>query len=259
MMSTTTIIVAISVCLVLLVTVAFVLQQLEKNSREKKQLVAALKTRARNFEQLLNGFPDGFLGRDLRLLVCQCLNETFDQLIRLEPRSPEHRQQQEQLAALRQQLQAAPEQPPGNPQLLDPNQIQAVQKLLHTLLNVVHHLAQGGRLLPAQAAEHTRQIQRLTTRVALDGHLGTARQAQQAGKPRLAAHHYRLAVEKMAKNNADGGYTAQIQAYQQRIADLEAMADHQPEPTAEAAAPADEAWKEFDQNRDAWKKKSVYD
>lgn len=258
MMSTTTIIVAISICLFLLVAVTFILQQIEKNNREKKQAVAAMRTRARSFQQLLSGFPDGFLGRELRLLVCQCLNDTFEQLIRLEPRNPEHRQEQEQLAALRQQLQALPDQPAGSQPLLDPAQIQQVQKLLNSLLNVVNHLAQAKRLLPAEAAEYSRQIQQLTIRSVLDGHLGAARQAQQAGKPRLAAHYYRLAVEKMTKSNAGGSYTNQIASCQQRIAELEAAADSEPEPAAEAG-PADEAWKEFDQDRDAWKKKSVYD
>lgn len=258
MMSTTTIIVAISVCLFLLVAVTFILQQIEKNNREKKQLVAAMKTRARNFQQLLTGFPDGFLSRDLRLLVCQCLNDAFDQLIRLEPRNPQHRQEQDELAALRQQVEAQPDQAGAGAPLLDPNQIQAVQKLLHSLLNVVNHLGQAGRLLPAQATEYSRQIQRLATRAALDGHLGGARQAQQAGKPRLAVHYYRLAVEKMQKSNADGSYTNQIQSCQQRIAELEAIADKQPDTDVEAN-PTDDAWKEFGQDRDAWKKKSVYD
>ena len=72
-----------------------------------------MKTRARNFQQLLTGFPDGFLSRDLRLLVCQCLNDAFDQLVRLEPRNPQHRQERDELAALRQQVEAQPDQTGG--------------------------------------------------------------------------------------------------------------------------------------------------
>jgi hypothetical protein len=252
-MNTTTIIIAVAACLFALVTVVFTLQQVEKNKREKQSLIAALKTRVRNFQYLLDGFPEGFLGSDLKQLVCQCLLDALEQLVRLEP--AQYRAELQSVQDRLQQLNQQPEQNSYQP-LTNPVQIQEVQKLLNSLSNVVQRLAQSKRLPPEQANLYGRQIRRLTTRTALDGHLAAAQEALRNTKPRLAEHHYRLAVDKMHKDNADGFYAAQIVNCQQRITELERAGEQAPVVPTEA----DDAWKSFDQEGDSWqKKKSLYD
>ncbi len=252
-MTTTTIIIAIAAALFILVAVVFTLQQVEKSTRERQALAASLKSRNRSFQYLLDGFPDGFLSRDLKQLVCRCLLEGLEQLTRLEPRDPQLRQQQQQLqekmAQLAQQADSTSYQP-----LTNPAQVQEVQKLLGSLANVVQKLGEGGRLQPAQSQHYGRQIRRLATRVALDAHVTAAQGATHEGKPRLAEHHYRLAVDKMLKDNADGFFAAQIVNFQQRIAALEQASTAQGQ--AEAA---DDAWKSFGEEKQEWQKKSLYD
>src|SRR5689334_22842308 len=107
-MTTSTIIIAVLLALSVLVAVTFTLQQIEKNSREKKALIAALKSQTRNFQYLLEGFPEGFLSRDLKLLVGQCLGDGLDQLLRLEARNAALQQERRQLTERMAALQAQP-------------------------------------------------------------------------------------------------------------------------------------------------------
>lgn len=259
-MTTTTIIIAVLVALALLVAVTFTLQQIEKNNREKRAMIAALKSQNRNFLYLLESFPEGFLSTDLKLLVGRCLADGLDRLLRLEPRDSQLSQERRRLDERLTQLQAQPAQAVNYQPLTDAAQIQEVQKLLNSLYNVVQRLHQTKRLDTAQAEHYSRQVQRLATRVALDSHLSAAQQAVAGGKLSLAIHHYGLAIDKMTKDNADGIYAAQIVNYKQRKLDLEARLNQQPEAGTPPDAVSDE-WKEFEANRDdaAWKKKALYD
>lgn len=258
-MTTTTIIVAVLASLFVLVAVTFTLQQIEKTNRDRKALVAALKSQTRNFYHLLEGFPEGFLSRDLKLLVGQCLNDGLDQLLRLEPRNPQHQEDKRQLEEKLAQIHTSSSETANYQPLVDANQIQEVQKLLNSLYNVVQRLNKTKRLSTLQTEQYGRQIKRLALRVALDAHSSQAQQALAAGKPRLAIHHYGLAIDKLSKNNTDGSYNAQIAAYQQRRDDLESQANQQPVKADDEAVNG--AWKEFEENQDenAWKKKNVYD
>lgn len=253
-MSTTAIIIAVLACVFVLVAVTFTLQQIEKNNREKSALIATLKAQTRNFQYLLEGFPEGLLGRDLKLLVCQCINESLEQLLRLDRKNPQHMQLHRQLQEKINQLQTqGAEQTPYQP-LNNPAQIQEVQKLLTSLFNVVQRLYQNKRLAAEQASSYSRQVQRLATRIALDSNLAAAQQALQNGKPKFALHHYGVAIDKMGKDNADGQFTAQIAACQQRIVDLEKVAATQPQTSA-----LGDDWKSVGPKNEQPLKKSVYD
>lgn len=253
-MSTTAIIIAVLVCLFVLVAVTLTLQQMEKSTNEKNALIASLKTQTRNFQQLLEGFPEGLLSRDLKLLVCQCIAEGAEQLARLDRKNPQYAQMLRQLQEKTAQLQASNASEGAYQALTDPAQIQEVQKLLSSLYNVVQRLHQNKRLNAAQAEAYGKQVQRLATKIALDSNLATAQAALQNGKPRLAQHHYGIVIEKMKKDNADGSFTAQIATYQQRIADLEKAASAQP-----TNAELSDDWKSVNTEKAQPLKKSVYD
>ncbi|HET8710454.1 MAG TPA: hypothetical protein VFM32_03695 [Spongiibacteraceae bacterium] len=253
-MSTTAIVIAVLVCVFVLIAVAFTLQQVEKNTEERNALIASLKTQTRNFQYLLEGFPEGFLSSDLKLLVCQCIAESLDQLVKLERKNPQHAQQQRQLQEKITQLQAQTATSTNYQPLTNPAQIQEAQKLLNSLYNVVQRLYQNKRLTAAQAGSYGKQVQRLATRIALDSNLAAAQKALQNGKPRLAQHHYGIAIEKMSKDNADGQFTAQIAALQQRHVELEKVADAQT--TNETLS---DDWKSVGAETEKPLKKNIYD
>ena len=86
-MSTAVVIGIIAIGLFVLVAIAITMQTVEKNGKEKRRLESSLNTRARNFQYMLEGFPKGFLSRDLQVLVCKCLLEVYQQLSRVNPKN----------------------------------------------------------------------------------------------------------------------------------------------------------------------------
>lgn len=253
-MPTNTIIIAVLACVFILIAVAITLQQMEKSASAKSALIASIKSQTRGFQQLLESFPEGLLSRDLKLLVCQCIAEGLDQLIRLESGNSQNAQLRKQLQEKIAQIQAQPATQTAYQALTNPAQIQEVQKLLNNLYNVVQRLHQNKRLSAAQAQMYAAQIQRLVTRIALDNSLASAQQALQNGKPRLAQHHYGLAIEKMKKDNADGVFTAQIAACEQRRAELEKIAS-----TQNTTDELSNDWKSVTSPPEDSAKKRVYD
>lgn len=257
-MATSTIIIAIFACLFVLAAVTITLQQIEKANAKKSALIAALKSQNRNFQQLLDGFPEGFLNRDLKLLVCQCIADCLEQLLRIDRGNPQHQQQQRQLTERIAQLQSQPATQSQYQNLNNPAQMQEMQKLLNNLYNVIQRLYQNKRLNSAQAESYSKQVQRLGTRLALDTHLNIAQQALGEQKLRLAIHHYGQTIEKMGKDNADGSFTAQIESYQQRIQELEVL-DQQLQKQQQAKSTAGAEWKTLEPKEDLLQKKNVYD
>lgn len=255
-MSTTIIISLIGAGLLLMAVIAVGMQQIEKNRAQRAELIAALRMRARSFQQLLEGFPEGFLSRDLKLLVCQCWHEGVDQLSRLERNNPQIEPLRKQLVERMEQIKAQPANAPYQP-LTDPVQMQEVQKLLNNLFNAVQKLGQTKRLDAMQTQHFSTQIRTLALRAGIDSHIVAAQEAINGSKPRVAVHHYQLAIDKMNKNNPDGSYTTQIAAFAGRIAALEASENKTAE--TKAAEPTDDAWKKFGEKDESWKKKSVYD
>lgn len=258
-MATSTIVIAVFACLFVLVAVTITLQQIEKANAKKSALIAALKAQTRNFQQLLEGFPEGFLSRDLKLLVCQCIGEGLEQLVRIDRTNPQHQQVQRQLNERVAQLQALPADQSQYQALNNPAQMQELQKLLNNLYNVVQRLYQNKRLNEAQAESYSKQVQRLATRLGLDTHLNIAQQALGERKLRLAIHHYGQAIEKMAKDNADGAFTAQIEAYRARCQELDTL-DQQLQKQQQTHSAANAEWeKTMKPKEDLLQKKNVYD
>ncbi len=258
-LSTSTLVVAaVSVGLFLMVAVAFTLQTIEKNNREKRRLLAALQNRARDFEYMLQGLPDGLLNRDLRLLVCQCLLEVYAQI------EPLDKQSSTRAAAesVRQQMNQLKGQTTDTPyrHLENPGQIREIQQQLKSLFQFVERLYQNGRITAPQAKLYGSQLRRLNVLTSLDSCRIAARQALDAGKPRLAIHYHQMAIDRIKRQNADGFFNAQLEQLGARIAALEAQMQA-PEASSpdSAAEPVDEAWKSFETDDGLWKKKSLYD
>lgn len=256
-MSTTLIIALVGLGLLLMAVITVSMQQIEKSKAQRAELIAAIRSRARSFQQLLEGFPEGFLSRDLKLLVCQCWYEGIEQLAQLERKNPQIEQLRQQLQQRMESIKAQSATTAYEP-LTNPAQMQEVQKLLSNLFNAVQKLGQARRLNAAQTATYSAQIRNLSTRAGLDSHLLAAQAAMNDGKSRLAIHHYQQAIDKMNKDNADGGFSAQIAAMTARVEALE-TAERAPAAANKPATAVDDAWSKFGAIDESWKKKSQYD
>lgn len=253
----TLLVVAVSAGLFLMVAVAYTLQAIERQRRERRRLATALRARIRDFEHMLEGFPEGFLGQDLRLLVCQCLLETYQQINRLE-RGNDYRAAADAVHRKMRQIQSGEDAPARRP-LENQAQVRDVQQLLKRLFQYVERLHQSGRIDAAQAGSYGTQLRRLNTQAALDGFHLAAREAQEAGKPRLAIHYYRMAMDRIHQGNSDGHFNTLLEQLGARVAALEAQQEAAETEGAADGDPLEDQWERFEAEDELWKKKSLYD
>ncbi|ARN75889.1 hypothetical protein [Oceanicoccus sagamiensis] len=256
-MSTTVIVAAIAIGLFILVAIAITIQTIDKNNKEKRRLESALKARSRNFDYMLDGFPEGFLSRDLQVLVCTCLEEVYSQLVQINPTKG----YKDSLARARQRL-AEYKAKKANDKtvtLTDAVQIKEIQKMLGGLYNFISKLAASKRINAKEAMIYGKQVRRLMVQTSTDVLVEPIKEAMQQGKPRLAIHYLHMANEKMSKENDDGFYNDRIAKQTSRIAELEEQATGLESSAKERKQEAAAEWDELDKPDDSWKKKAVYD
>lgn len=254
-MSTPIIIGLVALLLAILVGVAVTLQTIEKNNREKRRLEASLKARARNFQHLLEGFPKGFLNRDLQLLICKCLKEIYSQLIKTNPKNSIYLKNKtvfEQLIETT-KAQSSNEQ---NVSLDNNEQIKEIQKLLQSLYGYIGILNKNRSLSNDEANTYGQQVKALMMKTSLDALNNAVNHAISQNKPRLAIHYYHMIINRYEKENANGHYNQQIEHYKAEIDKMESEVTAQKQRRQEA----DEEWdKALSEEDGSWKKNAVYD
>jgi hypothetical protein len=257
-MSTVVIVALVAISLFVLVSIAVTMQTIEKNNKEKRRVESGLASRARNFQYMLEGFPKGFLSRDLQILVCKCLLDVYEQLVRLNSKKKEYKQD---LARTQQKMQEFTALPARSDSITLTNtaQIKDIQKLLTSLHTFIAKLMESKRINAAEAKIYSQQIRRLMVQTSADGLTQAINEALQAGKERLALHHMRTAVDKMQKENADGFFSDRIAQYQQRIQATDTAAQKVEEESKKRRSEADAEWEEINKPDDSWKKKAIYD
>lgn len=243
----------VGIMLLTMVAVGITMQTVEKNNKEKRRLEAALATRARNFSHMLQGFPEGFLSRDLRLLVCQCLLEVFEQQSKLSPKSSEHSKNKQRTLNDIKTIEASAD-GAKNVRLTDAAQIKETQQLLKNLYGFIGKLKASKRITEAQAQGYSQQVRDLTLKTSLDTLHNGIDQAMAKDKPKLALHYLEMSIDKMSKANNGGRYSDKIANCQQQMQALNVEAEAQDERRQEA----DEFWEEPVKD-DEWKKKALYD
>ncbi len=241
----------------------FLSHSLEKRRVRRQRLITALKARRNSFKDLTTGFPTGFLPKDLSNFLYRSLMETCEQLALLEPQDPQYHEQatfyNSQIAA-NQQVDAT-----QRIRLDNPQQIREARHLLQELHKFIDIQIKASQISQVQAGVYLDQINRLVLQMGVDSHVFNARQAQQAGKNRLAIHHYNLARKLLKTENSSQNFEKQISQLDAVILKLEEKARE----VGELASPSSEEqgdqagvnkeWEAFDKEGKDWKKKQIYD
>lgn len=244
--------------LVVLISYKFISHTLQQRRIQRQRLITALKTRQRNFQYMVTGFPPGFLPAELGAQVYRALLTTTEELARLEPDSETHRAD---IALYNAELTAS-KQPAAveRVRLEHPEQIKEVRQNLQELHRFILTQEAGKHLNPGQAVALVEQIKRLVLQTTIDGYSLLARQAQQAGKPRLAIHNLTLAQKALIAENLDHQYDRLIAKIEQRIQALgQQAAAPQPRETLDETPLANKEWEHFEEEESNWKKKQIYD
>lgn len=263
-MSSVEIIVTIIILLAALVCYAFVAQTLKQKQEQRARLLAALTARARNFKFMLNGFPPGFLPRDLTLLVQRGLVEVCENLSRIEPREPTHLQDLQAISALMAETQRHAK-PNQQVSLENPQQIKEVKMCLEELYRFIHSLESKGTLSRNQAENYRHQIQQLVLQITVDHYVIQGSSAETSAKTKLAVHYYDLATRLLIREGKPGQYDDRIADLKGRLKALNEglQGKEEADPLSEQELAEQEeianAWNKFGNENDIWKKKHAYD
>lgn len=263
-MSTVTVITSIIVLLAILVCYAFIAQTIRQKKQRHNRLLQAMRYRWRNFRHMLNGFPEGFLPPDLKLLVQRSLLDTLENLVRLEPRNPNHK---EELHLLTQQMSETSHETYNashKPNLQNPQQIVDIKSGLEELFKFVFQLEAKKAVTKAQAEVYRASIRQLVVQLSIDAYTMHAWAARSKGKHALALHYFELALKLMRKEQASHQNEGRIKHIESLMAEIRAFsdADASPDLTAEqkqADSHISSEWDEFTKNEESWKKKQLYD
>ncbi|GLS26321.1 hypothetical protein [Marinibactrum halimedae] len=259
-MNTVIIVSIIVTVLIALVCYAFIMQTVTKKREQKQRLIAALEQRVRNFHHIISGFPDGFLSKDLNLLVFKHLVEASEQLAQLVPKDTTHVQNFEVFSKQMEELQRKP---PSNKaaRINSEKQAKEIKQYLSELNKFVHRLHKRGKLNDSQFENYSGQIKKIVLRMAVDSYVQNAKASQDNEKPRMALHYYSLAKKLLIKENATNNFKKQIEKIDLAIKKLEQVVgqtDKLETPTS-TDENTEKAWKDFDKDEDSWKKKAIYD
>lgn len=262
-MSTVSLIVAIIGLVGILLCYAFVQQTIRVKRERRRRLLAALRARSRNFKFMLNGFPAGFLSKELTTLVQRSLADVSEQLSRLEPNNPDHAQSLQLVTAMINETQRQTTQTPMAP-LDNQQQIKDVKACLEELHKFVFRLEQKRSIPPAQSQLYRNQIRDMVLQVSVDAYCLSGNQATQAGKIKLAIHYFELALNLIMREGKAEILKAKVQKLRKSIDQLKELVTKQPEVAQSNAdnvpdQKVQNEWDKFDNKDSVWKKKNVYD
>ena len=267
-MSSAAIITIILVLLAMLVAFAFISQSVERRRKQQQRITAALRQRAKDFRFMASGFPQGFLPKELSILVLRCLLDVTEQLSKLQPNEESYIGE---LEACRKQLDDIKRQPAKKERvkLENPQQVKEVKALLQGLNTFIAQQAARGRITDAEHKGYEKHIKRLVVQITVDSYIVTAKQSLSGKKERLALHYYTLARKLLFKEGLQIEYQALVGQLNEKISELESLvAESEPEYEIDQRAQefreqASSEWDEFEQEQkeaeDTWKKKTIYD
>ena len=226
--------------------------------------MAALQIRASNFKYMLHSFPQGYLSRDLLLLVQRSLIDVCEQLTRLDAKNAAYKQD---LQAVTQQMNETwkqQPQPAQAPALESPQQVKEIKQCLEDLYKVIYQQEARNILNNREAEVHRSQIRQLMLGATVDAYVMHGHLARQREKPRLAEHYFGLAHKLLVREDATGVFDSKKARLQSWLDELASYTQQlQPaalttEDTSEQAK-IDKAWEKFAAAEEGWKKKNLYD
>lgn len=265
-MSSVVIITSLIVLVAILVCYALIAQTLAHKRQRRERLMTAISAKVRNFKYMLNGFPQGFLPKDLLMLVQRSLIDLYEQLVDIDSGNPTHKQD---LQAISLQLNETQRQTRQHQQVSieNPQQIKDAKACLEELHKFVFQLEQKGVVNRANADAYRSTIKQLVLQITVDSYMVSGRAAKGGNKTRLAIHYFTLAHKLLCKEGRGGQHEKTIAQLAITIKELESHLIEE-EPTAivpTAQLPSIEeletsaAWDKFKTGEASWKKKQIYD
>lgn len=249
-------IIALGICYI------FIRQTLLKKKQEKARLIRALSKRASDLIQMVNGFPDNFLGRDLSVLLFRNIVDVFEQLSQLDSNETQYIENFKFYTKKMEEAQKISKTQEAAATILSGSQINETRQYLNFLNRFLQKWAQRGNISQKQHSVYKDQIQKLNAQLKVDSYMMMAAQARETEKPKLAIHYYQLAKNLITEEGLSNVKQRQLMSIEETLprlmAEMEQQAQSQPE-KENTESPEDEGWAEYEEEEESWKKKRVYD
>lgn len=254
-MATEVIILLMVLGLFALVSIGFAVQTVEKNRQAKKRIEHLLKKRLKNISVLLEQFPDGILSSDLKILICRSLIEVYDEFLSINPANQGYQSKRTELIEMIQELQLRKNKLTYDP-FTNQLQINQVKNVIGDYKQFVTKLKTQSKITQAQAKEHLSRIDHLKVQTNIDSLAIAANEAENANKPKLAAHYYQTIMEKIQSEELESVFHSHAVQIQQKLNALTSLIE---EEESELKRIEEEAKAKSKESEEFWKKKRVYD
>jgi len=244
----------------LLACYVFIRQTTGNRKEEKGRLNRAMLKRAKELQHMLALFPEHFIPKEICVFIYRSIIDIYQQLCKLEPKESSH---MESLTALSSTLENVIKQPENRKiqHIQNTAQINELRQYSGILMRFLHKSAQRKNITSKQLEHYLSLIKGLTTQLTVDTYIIAAKQALEAGKPKLGIHNYELAKQLLIKETPNG-HKEQTAHITSLLAPLlksqEADAAQQSAEAQDTNDDDDNKWAQFEEDS-GWKKKNVYD
>jgi len=212
---------------VVMAMIAFSIQAVENQRRERRMRLLMLKDQIRRADHLLHTLPEHYITREIRAVLVKYLQNRWKQVMELE-NAPEHRQKLTEMEAFAAQPLPVVEHPQGSMTLhTDRDHAQRTAALLRELFQFLTELQNGGMLPPATTRDVMYQVKEAYTRTRIDVEIMEAMEVEQMRGAAPALPRYRTAAGKLQHLNQTQQLDRQIYELSAHMDKLQDIVEHE--------------------------------
>jgi len=215
--------------IVVMAAIAFTIQSIENQRRERRMRLLVLKDQIRRADHLLRTLPEHYITREIRDLLAQYLRQRWKLTLELE-RSEENQQKLQEIEELGSQSLPVVEHPSGSMTLhADRNHAERTASLLRELFQFLSELKQQGLVRVSDAEEVIFQVKEAYTRTRIDVEIMDAIETEQARGAAPALPRFRTAMAKLQGLNNTQQLDKQLYEIGTHIDDLQDVVEKERE------------------------------
>ncbi|MFE8071611.1 hypothetical protein QQM79_11195 [Marinobacteraceae bacterium S3BR75-40.1] len=258
-MSTATVVLILFVIAAISILVIFVSQAREKARIERIRKITATEDAYRHVHRLIDELPPQYLNKQLRQLILERAIELAEKMRELgSTRNVDSMIQRDQ-ELIQTGLGNDGQQPV---KISTPAAAKEIKALLQSLFKLVEAAQKKGKIDTATAKRYLKHIVFLARKTQAEVQAAMAQEQIRNGKARKGALLYQRAIDELSKVRDYEPAQKLILGYREQIRRIDqAIQDEQGKPVAvdKQQEKIENAWDEFIQEEEGWKKKADYD
>lgn len=212
---------------VVMAMIAFTIQNIETQRRERRMRLLLLKDQIRRADHLLRTLPEHYITREIRDLLLNYLVQRWKLTLELE-RTEENQKKLHELEAVRAQPLPVVEHPQGSMTLhADRNHAERTASLLRELFQFLSDLKKQGTVRVAEADSVIYQVKEAYTRTRLDVEIMDAQETEGARGAGPALPRFRTVLAKLQSLNKTQQLDRQLYEIGTHIDELQAIVEQE--------------------------------